>query len=167
MADTASKNAKELTEAYNQAVSSGFAAVNEGLAQTTASATLIGEAIQAERAEYGKALEQATTHARTRIDNFTGAMQAISASGPAGFGEEAKASVNKLVESEMAFYQAWTNGCMDYFSGVEDRRNARAQTIQAGNAKVVESTQEAVKSAVKYGEALVEWSMENANGAKS
>ena len=67
----------------------------------------------------------------------------------------------------MAFYQAWTKGWMDYLSGAEARRSAAAQVMLESNAKVVESGQEAMKSAAKYGEALLDWSMESAKGMKS
>ena len=36
-----------------------------------------------------------------------------------------------------------------------------------GNAKTLTSSQDAVKSAVKYGEAIIDWSLESVNASKS
>ena len=94
-------------------------------------------------------------------------MTAIPKSGAPAFTSEAKESVNKLIESEMAFYQAWTKSWIDYLSGAEARRSAAAQAMLESNSKVIECSQEAMKSAAKYGEALMDWSMESAKGMKS
>ena len=170
MADKATKSAEELAQAYNKAIASGFAVADAGIAQTTAAVKMFTDAVQTERDEYGKAIEQAVTHARARSESLASVMQSMTAipkSGAPAFTPEAKESVNKLVESEMAFYQAWTKGWMDYLSGAEARRSAAAQAMLESNAKLVESGQEAMKSAAKYGEALMDWSMESAKGMKS
>jgi predicted Ser/Thr protein kinase len=87
-------------------------------------------------------------------------------SGTPPFTAEAKESVNKLIEGEMAFYQAWTKSWMDYLSGVEVRRNAAAKAVLESNAKMIQSGQEVIESAVKYGESFIDWSMETAKGMK-
>ena len=170
MADKASKNPEELMQAYNKAIASGFAVADAGIAQTTAAVKMFTDAVQTERDEYGKAVEQVVSHARTRGENLASVMQSMTVapkSGSTPFGPEAKESVNKLIEGEVAFYQTWTKGWMDYLSGVEARRSAAAQAMLESNAKVAESGQEAMKSAAKYGEALMDWSMESAKGMKS
>ena len=170
MADTATKSAEELAQAYNRAIASGFAVADAGIAQTTASVKLVTDAIQTERDEYGKVAEQALGHVRSRGENVAGVMQSVAsipASGVPSFTPEVKESVNKLIEGEMAFYQAWTKSWMDYLAGIEERRVAAAKSMLEGNAKVVECGQEAVRSAVKYGEAFVDWSQETAKGMKS
>ena len=170
MADKATKSAEELAQAYNKAIASGFAVADAGIAQTTAAVKMFTDTVQTERDEYGKAVEQAAAHACARGENLASVMQSMTAapkSGATPFGPEAKEAVNKLIEGEMAFYQAWTKGWMDYLSGAEARRSAAAQVMQESNAKVVESGQEAMKSAAKYGEALLDWSMESAKGMKS
>ena len=170
MADKATRSAEELAQAYKKAIASGFAVADAGIAQTTAAVKMFTDVVQTERDEYGKAVEQAVTHARARGENLAGVMQNMTAtprSGASAFTPEAREAVNKLVEGEMAFYQAWTKGWMDYLSGIEARRSAAAQAMLESNAKVVESGQEAMKSAAKYGEALMDWSMESAKGMKS
>ena len=170
MSDKATRSAEELAQAYNKAIASGFAVADAGIAQATAAVKMFTDAAQTERDEYGKAVEQAATHARARGENLAGVMQSMTAtakSGAPAFTSEAKESVSKLIEGEMAFYQAWTKGWIDYLSGVEARRSAAAQAMLDSNAKVVESGQEAMKSAAKYGEALMDWSMESAKGMKS
>jgi len=170
MADKATRSAEELAQAYNRAIASGFAVADAGIAQTTAAVKMFTDAVQTERDEYGKAVEQAVTHARTRGENLASMMQSMTAipkSGAPAFTSEAKESVSKLIEGEMAFYQAWTKGWMDYLSGAEARRGAAAQAMLESNAKVVESDQEAMKSAAKYGETLMDWSMESAQGMMS
>lgn len=170
MADKASKGPEELMRAYNMAIASGFAVADAGIAQTTTTVKLVTGAIQTERNECGKAVEQAASHARARGENLDSVMQSMTAmprSGAPAFTPEAKESVNKLVESEMAFYRAWTKVWMDYLSGAEARRSAAVHAMLESNAKVVESGQEAMKSAAKYGEALMDWSMESAKGMKS
>ena len=165
MAGTTTKSAEELVQAYSQAVSSGFAAADAGMAQTTTAVKLITDAIQTERNEYGKVMEQTAGHARTRSENFAGAMQGIASTPP--FTPEARDSISKLIEGEMAFYQAWTKGWMDYLAGVEARRNAAAKAVLESNAKAVATGQEAMKSAVKCGEALMDWSLEAVSATKS
>ncbi len=170
MAGTATKSAEELVQAYNQAISNGFAAADAGIAQTTTSVKVATDAIQTERDEYGKVVEQAVGHVRTRGENIAGVMQSFATvpmNGAPAFTPETKESVNKLIEGELAFYQAWTKSWMDYLAGIEERRIAAAKAMLDGNAQVMERSQEAVRSAVKYGEAFVEWSQETAKGKKS
>ena len=170
MADAASNGAEELAQAYNQAISSGFAIADAGMAQTAASVKIITDAIQTERDEYGKAVEKAAGQARARGENFVGVMQSATAApapGTPAFTQEARESFTKLVEGEMAFYQAWGKGWTDYFAGVEQRRSAAAKAMLQSNAKMVEAGQEAMKSAAKFGEALFDWSAKNAKGANS
>ena len=170
MADSKANSLDGLMQAYNQAISGGFAAANEGIAQTGAAVKLVNDAIQTERNEYGKAMEQAATHARNRSENFVGVMQGMASVPPSptpSFSPEMKESVNKLIEGEMAFYQALTKGWMDYLAGVESRRNAATRAMLETNARVAESGQAAVKNAAKYGEAFIDWSMEAAKVTKS
>ena len=157
MAGTTTNSAEELMQAYSQAVSSGFGAADAGMAQTTTAVKLITDAIQTERNEYGKIAEQAVSHVRSRGENLAGVMQSIAATPP--FTPEAKDSISKLIEGEMAFYQSWTKSWTEYLTGVETRRNAAAKAMLESNAKAVASGEEAMKSAVKYGEAFIEWSM--------
>ena len=170
MADKETKSADELAQAYKKAIASGFAVADASIAQSSAAVKMFSDAMQTERNEYGKAVEQVVGHARTRGENLASVMQGMTtapSSGATPFGPDAKESVGKLIEGEMAFYQAWTKGWMDYLSGAEARRSAAAQAMLESNAKVVASGQEAMKSAAKYGEALVDWSMESAKGMKS
>ncbi len=174
MAETTTNSAEELALAYNKAISSGFSAVDAGMAQTTAALKLMTGAVKAERTEYGKVWEQAATHARKRNENVTALFPAIfqgMASTPVNsiptINPEAKESVNKLIEGEMAFFQEWTEAWMQYLAGFEQRRRGGAQTLMESNAKAMESSQAVIKSAVKYGEAFVDWSVESAKGMKS
>ena len=144
------------------------------MAQGADTAKLFADAIQAERDEYGKAVGQAASHVRARGENLAGVMQGMASTPVAGFpsfnsfvNPEVKESVSKLVEGELAFYQAMTQTWMDYAAGMESRRNATAQAMLESNAKLLQTGQEAAKSAAKYGEALMQWSLENANGMKS
>ena len=161
---------EELAQAYRKAIAGGFAAADAGIAQTAAAVRTLTGAVQTERNEYGKAVEQAVGQARARGENLAAAMQSMAAPpapGATPFGPEAKEAVNKLIEGETAFQQAWTKGWMDYLSGAEARRSAAAQAMLEGNATVVERSQEAMQSAVEYGAALMDWSMESAKGMKS
>ena len=169
MATKATNSAEELTQAYNQTISGSFAAINAGMTQAAATAKLFTDAVQAERDEYGKAVGQVVNHARARSENLVGVMQGMAtmpASGVPSFPPEVKESVGKLIEGEMAFYQTWTKGWIDYWTGVEARRSTAAQVMLEGNVKLVESSQEAMKSAAKYGEAFMDWSLEAVNGMK-
>lgn len=170
MAGTATKSAEELVQAYNQAISSSFAVADAGIAQSTATAKMAADAVQKERDEYGKVVEQALGHVRARGENMAAVVQgfaAIPMNAAPAFTPEVKESVNRLIEGEMAFYQAWTQGWMDYLAGFEERRTAADKAMVESNAKVVESSQEAVRSAVQYGGAFVDWCQESANGMKS
>ena len=175
MTEKANNGVEELVQAYNQAVSSGVAALDAGMAQSSAAAKVITDAMQAERTEYGKVWEQAAGHARKRGESITALFPKVfegpaAAPGKAGmptFSAEAKDSVNKIIENEMAFYQAWTKTWMDYFAGMDTRRSAATQALLEGNAKTITSTQDAMKSAVKYGEAIVDWSLDSLNATKS
>jgi hypothetical protein len=174
MAETTTNSAEELALAYNKAISSGFSAVDAGMAQTTAALKLMTGAVKAERTEYGKVWEQAATHARKRNENVTALFPAIfqgMASTPVNsiptINPEAKESVNKIIESEMAFYQAWTKTWMDYLSGMETRRSAAALEVLESNAKAIASSQAALKNTVKFGETIIDWSLESVNATKS
>ena len=170
MVGTATKSAGELVQAYNQAISSSFAAVNTGVTQTTATMKLFTDMGQAEREQYSKAVEQAAGHARARSENLAAVAQSMAqmpVSGEPPFTPEVRESVSKLIEGEIAFYQAWTKSWMDYLTAAEARRSAANQSMLEGHVKMVESGQEVAKSAAKYGEAFMEWSLETAKGMKS
>lgn len=170
MADKAPNSAEALTQAYNQAIASGFAIADAGMAQTTANVKAMADAVQAERDEYGKAVENAAGHIRTRGENVASVMQGMSAApgtDMAAYTAKARESVSKLIEGEMAFYQAWTAGWTDYVAAAEERRKAAAQAMQEGNARMIEAGQVAMQSAAKYGEAFIDWSLDNAKGTKS
>ncbi len=181
MADTVTNPAQELVKAYNKAISSSFAAadagfaqtsaaVNASFAQTSAAVKLLTGSAQAERDEYGKVMDKAASHARARGENIAAAMQGMAAmpvSTAPSFTPEAKDALNKLIEGEMTFYQAWTKSWMDYLSGAEARRSAAVKTMLENSAGAMESSQEVVKSAVKCGEAFIDWSMETAKVTKS
>lgn len=154
MADKAPNSAEALTQAYNQAIASGFAIADAGMAQATANVKAMADAVQAERDEYGKAVEQAASHARIRGENIASVMQGMSTAPGAdmdAYAAKAKESVSKLIEGEMAFYEAWTAGWTEYVAASEERRKAAAQAMQEGNARMIEAGQEAMKSAAKYG----------------
>ena len=167
MADNGTNKVEELVQAYNQAVSSGIAAMDAGMAQTTAAVKLMTNALQTERTEYGKVWEAATSQARRRNEDLIAMFPNILQGMTAAPGAEAKESVNNFVESDIAFSQAWMKGWMVYLSGLEIRSSAATQALLEGNAKTVTSGHEAVKSAVKYGEAIIDWSLESAKGTKS
>ena len=174
MADKATNGTEDLVQAYNKAVESTVGAVDTSVAQVTATAKLLTDAAEAERKEFGKVLEQGTGQARKRSENLAavwpGLFQGIAAtpgSGATPFGPQVQESISKLVESEMAFYESWTQAWMQYMTGLEQRRSATAKGIMESNARVVESSQRAAKGAVEYGGALFNWSMETVNAKKS
>lgn len=157
MATKANDKSRELMEAYNQAVSSAFRAADAGIAQSAAAVKVFSEAAEAERRELGKMAAQAADCAHTRSENLTTAMQGMmTPSFPAS--AEAKESIGKIIEGEMAFYQSLTKSWIDYLTGFESRRNAVAKAVIEGGASAIESGQAAVKSAAKYGEAFLDWS---------
>ena len=92
---------------------------------------------------------------------------ATPANGEPSFSPEAKESIDKLIQGEMDFYQSFTKSWTDYLTGLEERRSAAAKAMLEGNAKMIESGQEVAKSAAKYGEALMQWSLDNAKATKS
>ena len=160
MAGTTTERAEELTQACSQAVSSGFAAADAGIDQTTAAVQLIAGAIQTERDEYGKVMAQATGDAIARGENFAGVVQTMPTVLP--FTPEAREFAGKLMEGEAAFFQAWARNWTDYLAGVQYRHNVAARTMLEGNARALASSQEAMKSAVRCGEAFMRWYMEAA-----
>ncbi len=174
MAENKTNGVEELVQAYNQAVSSGIAAMDAGMAQSTAAVKLMTDAVQTERTEYGKVWEEAAGQARKRGETlfalfptiFQG-MGSIPATGIPSVNPESKESVGKIVESELAFYQSWTQAWMQYFTGVEERRSAASKTLMQSSAKAMESGQKVVKDAVKYNGALIDWSLETVNAKKS
>ena len=174
MAEKETNKVEELVQVYNQAVSSGVAAIDAGMAQTTAATKLLTDAMQTERSEYGKVWEAAASQARKRNENLIGMfpniLQGMTAAPGAGIptvSTEAKESVNSFIESEIAFSQAWMKSWMVYLSGLEIRSGAATQALLEGNAKTITSGHEAAKSAVKYGEAIIGWSLESAKTTKS
>ena len=72
MAGTATKSAEELAQAYDQAISTNFAAVNAGMAQTMAAVKMFTDSLQAERDEAGKVWEQTAGYARSRSEKMAG-----------------------------------------------------------------------------------------------
>ena len=175
MADKNTPKVEELVEAYKEAVSSGIAAIDAGMAQTTAAVKHATDSMETERTEYGKVWERASSMARKRNENITamfpkvfdGMGAAQTAASMPTISAEAKESVNKIIESEMAFYQAWTKTWMDYLSGMETRRSAAALEVLESNAKAIASSQAALKNTVKFGETLIDWSLESVNATKS
>ena len=170
MADKATNGTEDLVQAYNRAVESTVGAVDTSVAQATTTAKLLADAAETERKEFGKVLEQGAGQARKRSETLAavlpGLFQGIAVtpgSGPSSFGPEVRESISKLLESEMAFYESWTQAWVQYVAGSEQRRTATAKAIMESNAKVVESSQRAAKGAVEYGGALFNWSMENVN----
>lgn len=164
----------KVMEAYTQAFASGVAVADAGVAQTTAAVKLMTDAVQAERAEYGKVWEQASRQVQERNESLAAVipalMQGMATSPAAGIpavSPEAREAASKLITSEMAFYQSWTQAWMQYFAGVEQRRSATAQAMMEAQDKVVASQQEATQSAVKYGEAVMDWTMDSLNATKS
>ena len=158
MTSKANDKSTELMEAYNQAISSTFAAADAGIAQGTAAVKVLSEAAEAERQVLGKLAAQAADNARARSENLTAAMQGMmTPSFPDS--AEAKESIGKIIEGEMSFYQSMSKSWMDYMAGLESRRNAAAQAIIESSASTIESGQAAVNSAAKYGQAFFDWSM--------
>ena len=134
MAGKAVRSADNLMEAFNLAMTSGFAAVDAGMAQTTATVKLTADAAQTERAEYGKVWERITEQARKRNDSLASilpaqfqGMAAYPVSCIPVMSAGAQDPVSKLVESELAFYQSCTQAWMEYIGGVEQRRSEAAQ----------------------------------------
>ena len=153
----ASDKSKELMEAYNQAISSTFAAADAGIAQGAAAVKVLSAAAEAERQELGKMAAHTADCARARSENLTSAMQGMmTPSFPAA--AETKESISKIIEGEMAFYQSLTKSWIDYLTGFESRRNAVAKSVMEGSASAIESGQAAVNSAARYGEAFLDWS---------
>jgi hypothetical protein len=178
MADKATTGVEGLVQAYNQTISNSIAAVDAGMEQASATVKLMSDAVQKERTEYGKVWDQAGSHARKRNENITSifptVFQGMAASPAAGmpgfipgFSPEAKESMNKIIESEMAFYEVWTKSWMEYLAQMEARRSAASQALLESNSKAIASSHEAMKSAVKYGEAIIDWSLEAAKAPKS
>ena len=170
MAGTDTNSAQELIEAYNQAISSAFTVAGTNMTQATEAAKVVADAAQTERNEYGKTVEEAVGHSRKRGENIAGAMRSFTATpanGEPSFSPEAKESIDKLIQGEMDFYQSFTKSWTDYLTGLEERRSAAAKAMLEGNAKMIESGQEVAKSAAKYGEALMQWSLDNAKATKS
>ena len=170
MAGKAPKGSEELLQAYNLSMASGFAAMNAGMAQATAAVKLMTEAGQAERAEISKVWGQEVDRVSMRNENLAelipGIMKEMSAApvnGKPAISPEVKDAVGKVIEGEMASYRAWTKAWSQYLVGVEQRRSAMTQSLLESGAGAVESGQEAVRSAVKFGETIVDWSTENFN----
>ena len=173
MADKATNGTEDLVQAYNRAVESTIGAVDTSVAQTATTAKLLTDAAEAERQEFGKVLEQGAGQARKRSENLAAVFPSLfqgmavkPGSSATPFGPEVGESISKLVESEMAFYESWTQAWMLYMTGSEQRRSATAKAIMESNAKVVESSQSAAKGAVEYGGALFNWSVETVNAKK-
>ena len=174
MATTEKKATEELMQAYNQAVSSGFAAMDAGLQQATSAAKTMTDAAEAERAEYGKVVQVAAAHSRTQAENLATLVPDIlrDMTTPPSFdgnskGSSAKESIGKFIESETSFYKSWTQAWMDYLVGAEERRSAFAKSMLEGNVKAAASAQEAAIHAARFSEALFDWSTQSPTAAKS
>ena len=156
MAATANDKSKKLMDAYNQAISSAFAATDAGFVQGAAAVKTFSDAAEAERRELGKVSAQAAACASARSENLAAVMQGMMApSVPSP--DQAKEAIGKIVEGEMDFYQSLVKGWMDYLTGLESRRSAVAQAVIESNSGAIESGQAAVKSATNYGQALLDW----------
>ena len=174
MADKNTPKVEELVEAYKEAVSSGIAAIDAGMAQTTAAVKHATDSMETERTEYGKVWERASSKARKRNENITSmfpkafdGMGAAPGTGIPSVSTGAKESVNSFIESEIAFSQAWMKSWMVYLSGLEIRSGAATQALLEGNAKAIASSQAALKNTVKFGETIIDWSLESAKSTRS
>lgn len=174
MADKATDGTETLVQSYNKVVESAIGAFDTGVAQATTTVKLLADAAEAERGEFGKMMEQGTAQARKRNETLAAVMPGFFKVNPGtpGYGyttfaPETQESVNKLVEGEMAFYEACTQAWVQYVTGFEQRRSEAAKSIMESNAKVVESGQCAARDAAGYGEALFNWSMETVNSQKA
>ena len=170
----AATGTEKVVEAYNQAMASGFAAVEAGVTQTTASVKLMTDTVRSERTEYGRVWEEAGKQILQRNENFAASIPAlmqgmttVPASGFPAISPEAKEAASKLIDAEIAFYQSWTQAWLEYLGGAERRRSAAAQAMLESQGKVVSSGKDAVQSAVKYGEAVVDWTFGSLNATKS
>ena len=168
MSGKAAKGSEELLQAYKQSIASGFAVMNAGMTQATAAAKLMTEATQTERDEISKVWGQTADQALKCNENLAavvpGILSELSAapfSGSPVLSPEVKDAVGQVIEGEVAVCQAWAQAWIQYLAGVEQRRSAMTQSLLAGNAGTFESGQDVVKSAVKFGEAFMDWSLEN------
>ena len=174
MATTENRGTEELIQAYNRAISSGFAAMDAGMVQATAAVKAVTDAVEKERAEYGKVVEKTVSHARSRSENLVNmmpaifqAMTTIPAAGTPRVSAEDRESFGKFLESETAFYQSWTKDWVEYVAGMEERRSAAVKSLLEGNARAMASGQEVASSVAKCGEALLDWSLSTVTAAKS
>ena len=174
MATTENRGTEELMQAYNRAISSGFAAMDAGMVQATAAVRAVTDAVETERTEYGKVVEKTVSHARSRSENLVNMMPAIfqatatiPAAGTPWVGAEARESFSKFLESETAFHQSWTKAWVQYVAGIEDRRSAAVKSLLEGNDRAMASGQEVASSVAECGEALLDWSLNTVTTAKS
>ena len=170
MADKATNGTDDLVQAYNRAVESAVGAFDTGVAQAANTVKLLADTSEAERREFAKVLEQATIQARRRSENLAAVLPVMfqgfalkpGAAAPE-IGPEVKESIGKFIEGETAFYETLSHAWMQYMFDSEQRRSAAAKALMEGNARVIESSQKAVRGAVEYGEAVFSWSVETAN----
>ena len=170
MADKATNGTEDLVQAYNRAVESAMGAFDASVAQANATVNLLAETAEAERREFGKALEQGASQARKRSENLAAVLPvmfqgfSVKPGAPAPeIGLEVKESAGRLMEGEAAFYQALSQVWMQYILDFEQRRSAATKTLMESNARVIESGQRAARGAAEYGQALFVWSAEAAN----
>ena len=74
--------------------------------------------------------------------------------------------MNPTQELFKAYGDVVSSGFAAFNVGLQ-QNNALVSGMLETNVKLAEASQEVVKSAIKYGEAYVEWSMEAAKGMKS
>ena len=74
--------------------------------------------------------------------------------------------MNPTQELFKAYGDVMSSGFAAFNVGLEQNKALVNGMIET-NAKLAEASQEVMKSAIKYGEAYVEWSMETAKGMKS
>ena len=160
---TPQERTEELSKAYKQVISLGFAALETGWEQTTAAAKLFATASQTESDEAGKNWKAAVNQAQSRNEKLADILKdtaTFPAPDAAGFKPETKELVDQLIEGGKSLSHSWT----EYLTGLEKRQAALLKGLSESNSKIIESSQDLAKSAAAYSEAFLEWSREAAQG---
>ena len=166
MAATTQEHAEELIKAYNQVIKQGVAAIETGWEQTTAAAKRFAAASQTEMEEAGKTWESAIKDAKSRNENLADALKdpaLFQSYGAGGFKPETKGLIDQLFEGANSYSHYWSG----YLAGLEKRQTAFLKGLSETNSKIIESSQDLAKSAVVYGEAVLEYSNGAAKGAST
>ena len=166
MAVTSQEGAEEIVKAYNQVIKQGIAALETGWEQTTAAAKQFAAASQTEMEETGKTWESVINQAQSRNEKLADVLKdpaTFPSSGAAGSKPDTKELIGQLIEGAKSYSQSWTG----YLAGLEKRQVAFLKGMSETNSKIIESSQDLAKTAAAYGEAVLEWSNEEAKGVSA